>query len=305
MQWVAVKLRCLRCTNPNPALLSMNSVLLTRACKHKQLSRETQNVAVHGMGWWRKMLAPLGSDSGHAVRVNGSTWQWQSVGAQHVSPHKPWNHEQGPSKPDQKYTFFFVLIFMTLSCTQRHRFGLFAKTTRENTVFWLFFKQIRNTEILSQPTKWVGVLSNHEAADKITGAGNTWSYGRFHSITSGWTSLAGPELIPACSVELNACTKHWEKGEKLGKLALLVSEIHQGKANFGKVVGLIKNAHIKIAKRNEMWSKVTPFSSNHSSDSQPYHLSFPLSFFHVSFTNKRLFVYQLHNCWKIARKKKR
>lgn len=33
----------------------------------------------------------------------------------------------------------------------------------------------------------------------------------------------------------------------MGKAAFLVSETHQGKANFGKVAGLIKNAYIKIA----------------------------------------------------------
>ena len=113
----------------------MNFALQTRACKHKQLSRETQNVAVHGMGWWRKQLAPLGSDSGRAVRVNGSTWQWQSV-----SLHKPWNHEQGPLKLDQNHTFFFVFIFTTLSRTQRCRFRYFAKTTRESTVVLVVFQ---------------------------------------------------------------------------------------------------------------------------------------------------------------------
>lgn len=35
----------------------------------------------------------------------------------------------------------------------------------------------------------------------------------------GWTSPDGPELIPVCS-------NHWAKGEKMGKLASLVSEIH-------------------------------------------------------------------------------
>lgn len=84
-------------------------------------------------------------------------------------------------------------------------------------------------------------------ADKITNAGNNWSYDHFHSGTLGWTNPAGPELIPVHSGELSACTGHWEKGEKLGKLASLVSEIQQGKANVGKVVGLIKTAHIKIA----------------------------------------------------------
>lgn len=59
----------------------------------------------------------LGSDSGCATRVNSSTWQWQSVGAQHVSPHKHWNHEQGPSEQDQKYVFSFVLIFMAITGT--------------------------------------------------------------------------------------------------------------------------------------------------------------------------------------------
>jgi len=41
-----------------------------------------------------------------------------------------------------------------------------------------------------------------------------------------------------------------KKGEKLGKPAALGSEIHQRKANFGKAVGLIKTAPIKIAQCN-------------------------------------------------------
>lgn len=152
-EWVVAKLWCLGCTNAYPALLSMNFVLRTRASKHEELSRETQNVAVRGTGWRRKTFTSLGSDSGRAVRVNSSTRQWQHVAAQYVSPHKPHNYEQRASKPDQKSTFCFVFIFMALSRTCRRRFRLFAKTTRESRVFCLFFQQIKNTEILNQARK--------------------------------------------------------------------------------------------------------------------------------------------------------
>jgi len=98
--------------------------------------------------------------------------------------------------------------------------GFFAKTTRESRVFWLFFKQTKNPETLHQAAKWAGVFwktLHHEVAGRITGAGNTSSYGHLHSTTVGWTSVAGPKLIPACCGEPNAGTKPWEKRRKIGK----------------------------------------------------------------------------------------